>query len=157
MPAEAIAANTIAGKGFPASNRLWYIRNPKKVATRAAPDPNVTRSNMRPEIRRSLPASVSAGVAETGTRDTSANNSDRGSGTSATDESARTSGTSSWRAGWISTRRESNSFSATVSSTSGDSSTGGSGSVISGGAFERSIRSSRRASTLSVRDASLNE
>ena len=99
MPTEAIAANTTAGRGFPASNRLWYIRNPTKVATRAAPDPNVTRSNMRPEIRRSLPASVSAGVAETGTRDTSPNNSDRGSGTSATVDSVRTSGTSSWPAG----------------------------------------------------------
>src|SRR5439155_1159928 len=61
MPAEAIAANTIAGKGFPASNRLWYIRNPKKVATRAAPDPNVTRSNMRPEIRRNRRTSPRGG------------------------------------------------------------------------------------------------
>src|SRR5205809_7677424 len=96
MPAEAIAANTIAGKGFPASNRLWYIRNPKKVATTAAPDTHVTRSNMRHEIRRSLPASLSAGVAETGTRDTSANDADRGSGPSATDEAARAAGTLAW-------------------------------------------------------------
>src|SRR5438552_2573044 len=100
---------------------------------------------------RSLPPSVSAGLAATGTRATSA----RTSGTSATDEVVETWAASVPSAGWISTRRESNNFSATASSTSGASSGTVSGSACTGADFERSIRSSRRASTFVVEEASL--
>ena len=151
MPAAAIPTKRIAVHGRVGSNTFSYMRNPTNVATSAATDPNVTASNMRPEIPRSLPPSVSAGLAATGTRATSA----RTSGTSATVEVVETSVASAPSAGWISTRRESNNFSATASSTSGASSGTVSGSACTGADFERSIRSSRRASTFVVEEASL--
>src|SRR5206468_5119216 len=69
IPAAAIPTKMIAVHGRVGSKMFWYMRNPTKVATSAATDPNVTASNIRPEMPRSLPPSVSAGLAATGTGD----------------------------------------------------------------------------------------
>ena len=120
--------------------------------------PNVTKSIIRPEIRVSFRPSVSAGVARTGTRSTPPKSCDGDSATWVGGGPTASSGGLSRSEGWISTRSESNSCSATSwSMSSGSSTSDASVAARPGGPVDRSRTSSRSASTRSPEPDSFRE